>query len=44
MLDLTPLLIDGVRQDGVMNVMNETSSAEQFALGRQIFLGMRVTF
>jgi hypothetical protein len=44
MLDLTPLLIDGVRQDGVMNVMNETSSAEQFALGRQIFLGLRVTF
>ncbi len=44
MLDLSPYLIDGLTEDGVMNTMNEISSVENFALGRRITLGVRVVF
>ncbi|HEY8549685.1 MAG TPA: TonB-dependent receptor [Vicinamibacterales bacterium] len=44
MLDITDFLINGLRENGTMNTVNEISSAENFALGRQITLGMRITF
>ncbi|MPZ21442.1 MAG: TonB-dependent receptor plug domain-containing protein [Luteitalea sp.] len=44
MLNLSPYLIDGLTEDGVMNTMNEITSAENFAEGRRITLGVRVTF
>ena len=44
MLNLSPYLIDGLTEDGVMNTMNETSSLENFALGRRVTVGVRLTF
>jgi hypothetical protein len=45
MLDITPFLIDGLRENGVMNVVsNNPGNLENFSLGRQITLGLRLTF
>ncbi|HTV00420.1 MAG TPA: TonB-dependent receptor, partial [Luteitalea sp.] len=44
MLNLTDYLINGIRDNGVTNTMVETGNAEGFALGRQITLGLRLTF
>ncbi len=44
MLDLTDFLVNGIRDNGVTNTVVETGSPEQFGLGRQITLGLRLTF
>jgi len=44
MLNLTDFLINGIRDNGVTNTLVETGSAEQFSLGRQITLGLRLVF
>ncbi len=43
-LDLTDFLINGVRDNGVTNVLNETGSLEGFAPARVVRIGMRMTF
>lgn len=44
-LDITPFLIDGLRENGVMNnITNNPANLEGFSLGRQITLGLRLTF
>ncbi|MEQ1757228.1 MAG: TonB-dependent receptor [Vicinamibacterales bacterium] len=43
-LDLTDYLVNGVRDNGVTNVLNEVGSLEGFASARVVRLGVRVTF
>ena len=43
-LDLTDFLINGIRDNGVTNVLNEVGSLEGFAPARVIRLGIRVEF
>lgn len=43
-LDLTDFLINGVRDNGVTNVLNETGSLEGFASARVVRIGIRMTF
>jgi hypothetical protein len=43
-LDLTDFLVNGVRENGLTNTLNEVGSLEGFAPSRVVRLGLRMRF